>query len=193
MSKKRILDVPKVKQLKNYCGPASLSMVFAYHGKHLTQEEIADEITATLRNGYYQRTPIRKNGIYANDLAVYAKNKDFEVRYYLNSSLEKLIELIDSNIPPIVGIDDVKDPNEGHFSVVKGYDFEKSLIYYNDPDNLRRSKLRLKQFKKLWLTENSSPGFWNEMIAIWPKRNLISIPFLFQNTKDKGQAQKEAV
>lgn len=168
---KTILDVPKVKQLKNYCGPASLSMVFAYYGLKLSQEEIAEEITEIWP--HYVKKPIMESGLHTTHLTGYAREKGFSARRYKQCSLDRLINYLKKEVPTIALIDDFTDRDIGHFIVVKGYDLDKKLLYLNDPYDQRRTKASFKFFKKLWLLKSDErEQIFNEIVPIQPKHSL---------------------
>ncbi len=196
MNRKKIINVPKIKQLENYCGPASVSMVFAYYGLCLSQEQIAEEITSLIKMPLHSKQPACEFGLDCLDIVRYCLKKGFAVEYHQDASIDELINLVSEDIPPIVSTDYVSNREYGHFSVIKGYDLDNKLLFYNDPADLRRSKLDFELFKEIWLLKISDgkSGLQNEVITIRPgSRAAISKSFRFQNTKDKGQAQKGAV
>lgn len=181
MQMKKILEVPKVSQRRNYCGPASLSMVFAYYNLNLTQEQIANEITAMFER--YKKRPINKEGMTPTHMIAYTRSKGFWVDFYNHSSLQKLIELIDEGIPPIVMTDHFQSRRVNHFSVAIGYDLEAKVLYYNEPSDLKQNQLAFEFFLELWsqkmsLTEKQRKKYSRDMVAIKTKR-AISAPSRF--------------
>ncbi len=144
VQKRKILEVPKVRQLKHYCGPASLSMVFAYYGLCICQKEIAEEITGMF--GLYKKEPISENGLSPQHMIEYAKSKGFWVDYYNHSSIKILIQLIIEDIPPIVTMDHFLSQRINHFSVATGYNLETKVLYYNEPTDLKQSTLTFEFF-----------------------------------------------
>lgn len=150
MTKKRILDVPKFKQEGvNICEPAALRMVFAYYGVHKTEKQVIKGISEINPNRY-SFYPIHGYGTRTKDTVKYARTQDFSGHIYKNTSLDKLIELIDKGHPQIARIQHILAFNYAHVCVVKGYDLEKKLIYYNDPGDLRLNKMDFTLFQVVW-------------------------------------------
>ncbi|RMH01216.1 MAG: peptidase C39, partial [Aquificota bacterium] len=89
----KLLDVPFVKQRDQFCGPASLSSVFAYYGVNISQEDIASEVYDP-----------RLKGALITDLENYAKKRGFKT-LLKEGSLQELKQAIDMGIPPIVLVD----------------------------------------------------------------------------------------
>jgi len=167
---KKILDVPKVKQLKNHCGPASLSIVFAYYGLSMDQKKIAEEITDIYPT--YKKNPIIKRGTDASHIVGYSRKKGFVAYRREKATIDDLIILIDKDIPPIVNTDYITERDAGHFSVITGYDLKKRKVYFNDPYNLRRSNFTFLLFETLWKAKESRGDkrrCWNEFVSIRQK------------------------
>ena len=85
---KKILNVPFVKQKLNYCGPASLAMVFQYHGYNVNQDFIGEKIPG----GEYF-------GITLGELEGVSKENGFETKILEKCNFKDLISLIDKNCP----------------------------------------------------------------------------------------------
>jgi ABC-type bacteriocin/lantibiotic exporter with double-glycine peptidase domain len=140
---KEVLAVPKIKQLPGgYCGVASLEMILAYHGLEIPQLELAEY--------FDEPDTIKEQGIWRQEIATAARKLGFLADSYYNMDLEKVIELINQGLPVIARVKSRKRKGLAHFICVKGYDTNESVIYYNDPGDLRRSKYSYEQFEKIW-------------------------------------------
>lgn len=132
----KLLDVPFVKQRDQFCGPASLSSVFAYYGIEISQEEIAKEVYDP-----------RLKGALITDLESYAKRKGFKT-LLKEGNLQELKETIDKGIPPIVLVDLgylwVSVP---HYMVVVGYDGDLFFVHTGYEE---RKKFHSKELDRIW-------------------------------------------
>ncbi len=87
----QLLDVPFFQKIQEgYCGPASLQMIFAYHGMPSTQEEIADSLCPTIV------------GVKRDHIERYARLRGFQVQRERTLGIERLLHAIDSGIPPLL-------------------------------------------------------------------------------------------
>ncbi|MBI5066203.1 C39 family peptidase [Candidatus Woesearchaeota archaeon] len=142
---KKILDVPKIKQLPGeYCGVACLCMIFSYYGFEITQEELT---------GFFNEPEeIEYSGVYPKEVVRVARKCDFNAQALRNLCLEDLVKSIDNKTPLIVRCKSHWDfyGNGTHFYIVKGYDLEKEKIFVNDPAHLNKSNFSYKEFLRLW-------------------------------------------
>jgi len=150
------MKVPKFKQVnKVACGPAALSMVFAFYGENYPQKEIIKEIGG-----------LKKYGSRMVKLANFAENAGFKIKLFSydkkfrSRAVIKLPNLIDINtfvdkkIPVILAVrssllyDERPLTKEGHYIVVTKY---KNGIYsYNDPSDGRQKKIRAADLFFAW-------------------------------------------
>jgi len=132
----KLLDVPFVKQRDQFCGPASLSSVFAYYGVNISQEDIASEVYDP-----------RLKGALITDLENYAKKRGFKT-LLKEGSLQELKQAIDMGIPPIVLVDLgylwVSVP---HYMVVVGYDKNTFFVHTGYEE---KKKYTDKELDRLW-------------------------------------------
>ena len=135
MNKK--LDVPYVKQISNYGGPACLEMVLKYHGLDKTQFEIGSEIS-----------PIPYFGYTVGDIANYAKNHGFCVDINEHSSIDRLIRNIDQGLPTIILQKLTIQNNQPHFRVAIGYHNRRISIH--DPELFDDVSLPETSFNYIW-------------------------------------------
>jgi ABC-type bacteriocin/lantibiotic exporter with double-glycine peptidase domain len=87
----RTLEVPFFPKVQmGYCGPASLQMIFAYHGRFVTQEEIAEDLHPTIA------------GVKRDHIEQYARLQGFRVHRERTLGIERVIQAIDNDIPPLL-------------------------------------------------------------------------------------------
>ena len=142
------MKIPQFKQInKLACGPAVLSMVFAYYEKNYSQQEIIKEIGG-----------LKKYGSRMIKLAKFAENTGFKTKLLSydkklkNEAIIKLPNLIDINkligkkVPVILAVrssllyNEKLSTKEGHYIVVTEY---KNGIYsYNDPFDGKKRKIK---------------------------------------------------
>ena len=155
---KKVLDAPKIKQLPGgYCGVASLNMIVAYHGLQISQEDLAQY--------FLEPDTIEEAGVSRHEIVMAARELGFIAHPYNGLNLEKVIELIDRDLPIIARIKS-KSWGWGHFCVIKGYDDKQPLIYINNPDDLRRNKIDWQEFKYAWDLSRRKWGTRNYGIVV---------------------------
>jgi len=158
------IDVPFVKQEKNYCGPAALSSVFAFWGVSRSQEEIAGHVFEPDLSGSLNIS-----------LEQYAKENGFWAKGY-RADLAILAERLRAGIPLIVM--ERLHPfilRRNHFSVVAGFDEKNKLIieHTGAKAGVRRS---VRGFLRNW----QAAGMW--MLEIMPLEKAGTI---LLNNEDK--------
>ncbi len=135
------IDVPFIRQEKNFCGAASLAMVFKYWGKNISQYSIADEI--------YDKS---KKGINSETLKSFSEDKGF-LAFIYRGELENIKENIKKGRPLIVAVI-AKAPSGFHYIVIVGFDENLSLILVNDPYSGKIKEVKLQKFTKRWKKSN---------------------------------------
>lgn len=142
-------DFPRVQQLPNYCGPASLSTVLRYWGKDdQNQEAIGKHV--------YDSKISATNGA---DLLVYARNIGFSA-YSFNGTISNIKQLLWQGLPIIVLQNTSKSDSSGHFRVVIGYDEEADSMFIFDSYQPDQEKISCKEFASLW----SARGNWGLLV-----------------------------
>ncbi|MGJ8692274.1 MAG: PA2778 family cysteine peptidase [Thalassotalea sp.] len=128
-----------------YCGPTTLAEIFEFNGIKLSPDDIAPQLFIPGRKGSLQLemvAAIRQQGLLA---------------YSEKSNLEKLMTLVNLNIPVIVlqnlGLDWYP---LWHYAVVKGYDLNKQKIILHSADIPNRH-VDLALFERTWQRAN----FWS--------------------------------
>jgi len=135
------IDVPFIRQEKNFCGAASLAMVFKYWGKNISQYSIADEI--------YDKS---KKGINSESLKSFSEDRGF-LAFIYRGELENIKENIKKGRPLIVAVI-AKAPSGFHYIVIVGFDENLSLILVNDPYSGKIKEVKLQKFTKRWKKSN---------------------------------------
>lgn len=124
MKQQRYAKVPTILQMEaTECGAASLAMIFAYWGKHVTLEKMRIE------------TDVNRDGVNAKSMAQAAKRNGFECHVY-SKPLQKMLEL---PVPSIIHWE------FSHFVVFEGV--KGKYAYLNDPAMGRR-KLTLQELEE---------------------------------------------
>jgi ABC-type bacteriocin/lantibiotic exporter with double-glycine peptidase domain len=135
------LDVPFIKQAKNGCGPASVSMVLAYWGAAAVSSSRGPEITP------------------ASEMERYVRDAGFQ-SFAFQGEWSDLEQHLAKGRPLIVGLGKSR-----HYVVVAGVDSERSLVSVNDPARRKLLQLDRKTFEQDW----SASGRWT-LLALPPPR-----------------------
>lgn len=138
----KILQVPYVEQKTNYCGPASLAMLFSYYEKSISQEEVAQHIYNP-----------KLKGTLSIDLLLFVREHNFISEIY-KSDIQDLKKKIDNGCPVIVmtkgnPVKSFSIFNEYHFFIIYGYDDEKQIFYCHS-GNKKSAKVKYKKLIKAW-------------------------------------------
>ncbi len=147
-----VKQVPFYPQTQYQCGPASLATVLNYWGRHVTPEQIAQEI---YRPGM--------KGTLSLDLWQYAKAQDFQASVRQGSW--EFLETQVSRERPIIAFLNLgfRQVPLGHFLVVVGVDPEdKSVIAYSGVE--KNQRIPFDRFKKAWEKTN----YWSLLIEPQP-------------------------
>jgi ABC-type bacteriocin/lantibiotic exporter with double-glycine peptidase domain len=151
-----IENVPHVWQLGAQCGPASMAMVLNYWGIDIGQNTLA-QLMGTV------------TGTSSRMMAHYPETIGLKVENY-SGSMARIAENISRNRPVIVmQWLNYRDKQEGkvrHYRVVTGYDWEKELMYMNDPNRTGHSRLDFSVFQDLWDTRMDQRDSKNWMLVI---------------------------
>jgi len=128
------LDVPFIAQKPNFCGPAALAMLANYHGKRVTQDDIAGAIYLP-----------EARGTLTTELANYAQKFNLWVRQYTGSETD-LRQKLAAGVPLLVlG----RFGNQYHYFVVLGVDdFRQTVMAHSDT----RAGVEFSQdeFRRFW-------------------------------------------
>jgi tetratricopeptide (TPR) repeat protein len=124
------LSLPRLYlQTMNNCGPATLSMVFAYYGVDQSQQAIGSILRPF-------QDPTGNNddkSVFMDEMTAYAESSGFATFHRVNGDLDTLRALVSHNLPVVVQT--LLDPNGdiGHFRIVTGYSDAQQRIVQTDP------------------------------------------------------------
>lgn len=129
--------VPYLRQQREYCGPATLAMVFKYYNVHIPQEELAGEI--------YRK---ELDGALNLDMLIAARKHGFGA-HTPEGSLRALKEYIAREIPVIVLVSSGPDTDQYHFMVVYGYDDAKKIFRIHS-GRRKAGAIGYQEFSRVW-------------------------------------------
>lgn len=135
------IDVPFVKQPKNLCGAATVSMVLRYWSRELELGDVpslSEVAEAVSRN--------RNEGALGSDMRHYLESKGFRAFAFKGSRADLATHLARGR-PLIVCL---KRGSSSHYVVVAGHDFERGSVLVNDPDEKKLLELNLLSFEADW-------------------------------------------
>lgn len=135
------LDVPFVRQEKNGCGAAAISMVIEYW-RGTSSGEAPARAQAIHRMLYSPEA----NGIFAGDMERYFQEQGFRT-FAFQGEWEDLVRHLSKGRPLIVCL---KEGDSRHFVVVVGLDEERALVFLNDPARRKLAKTGRAEFEKRW-------------------------------------------
>lgn len=132
-----IENVPFITQKDDYCGPASLAMIFNFWGMDITQDEIAQEVYSP-----------EMKGTLSIEMVLYAIQKGFEAEVY-QGNLQNLKDRITAGFPLIVSHKTNKGQERVHYLIVWGFDDNKELFYVHSGIK-RNMAMGYQTFLKYW-------------------------------------------
>ncbi len=136
-----VLEVPYVKQEKNFCGPASLAMVLMYWGSTVSQYEIGERVQNK-----------EKKGVWGEDLKSVAENLGFNAFIY-SSDINNIKENLSKGRPIIVPLTSGSSSNF-HFVLIVGVSSTNSKLIYHDPAEESFSVIDIEEFITKWKPSN---------------------------------------
>lgn len=139
------LDVPFVRQTKDACGAASLSMLLQYWSQH--EARIAPEkYDATAIQQALYRPEAR--GIFASDMRRYLDETGFRT-FVFRGGWDDLRAHLVRGRPLIVCL---KPGGRAplHYLVVVGLDWQAGAVFVNDPARGRLRRINRGEFEKQW-------------------------------------------
>jgi len=144
------LDVPFVKQQKDGCGAASVSMIMQYWQKQKGLSADPNTDAAAIQRALYSR---EAHGIYASAIEKYFRQNKFQtfavegtwpdLRHHLEKGRPLLVALKPGSRAPL------------HYVVVTGLDEENGIILQNDPAQRKLLKQNRAEFELDWKRANS--------------------------------------
>lgn len=145
----QIDGVPRIKQLRNYCGPATLAAVLQCFGENTTQERIGKAV--------YNPIAGTTNGA---DMLFYARSEGYAA-YSWNSSIADAKRKLAAGAPIIVLQQNSTSDPSGHYRVLTGYNDATSTFSVMDPYYDLITELSYAQCEKLW----KPMGLWALLVV----------------------------
>jgi ABC-type bacteriocin/lantibiotic exporter with double-glycine peptidase domain len=136
------LDVPYVKQEKEGCGAAAISMVMRYWHHEADPVEIMKQLYSA-----------KARGIYASDMQKYFERKGFRV-FAFRGERSDLLTHLEKGRPLIVCLDENQKAKFLHYVVVAGLDPGANIVYLNDPAEKKMRKIDWSEFEEQWKRMN---------------------------------------
>ncbi len=141
LAPKKVLDVPFVAQDENYCGPASLAMIYNYLGENTNQFKVGDEIITPKAFGTFQ-----------TDMIASIRGEEFLA--LKNENFSNILKEVNDNRPVLVFL------NLGfdwyplwHYAVVVGYNLEDEVILLHSGKE-KYKKQKFEYFYNNWRRAN---------------------------------------
>ena len=151
------LDVPFVRQDKNLCGAASVSMILQYwHNASPTGGSIEVPSFPDIAEGLRSS---ESKGVFGSQMKAYLASLRYQV-FVFKGQWEDVKNHISKGRPLVVGLG-----NRGaldHYVVVTGWNDPENVVLVNDPAQRKLLKLDRKNFQKSW-----------EQTACW---TLLALP-----------------
>lgn len=142
-----LLEVPFVRQQKEGCGSAAMSMVMKYWAE---QGAAVDEESAEAAQIHSLLYRPEAGGIYASAMERYLRQNGFRA-FQLTAEWADLEHHLSKGRPVIACL----QPSKGgplHYVVVVGLDPEKKAVILNDPARGKQVSEDAARFKKSWKT-----------------------------------------
>jgi uncharacterized protein YvpB len=140
------LDVPFVKQQKDGCGAASISMVMQYWQQHQGLPASPSAAYERIQGKLYSP---HAHGIYASAMQSYFRENGYRVFAFAGKWTDIERELQNGR-PLIAALKPVAGSKELHYVVVVGLDQPDRLVLINDPDQRKLLKEDQSTFAHDW-------------------------------------------
>lgn len=140
------LDIPFVKQEKEGCGAASITMVMQYWLNRQGRADSESIDAAEIHRALYDPGA---RGVYASAMEKYFKQRGFNT-FAFRGEWDDLLNHLRKGRPLIVAL---KPPEAGaplHYVVVAGLDPQARLVLLNDPARRKLLKQDWADFEKQW-------------------------------------------
>lgn len=150
-----MINVPYFEQGTPFsCGPASLNMMFLFHGVQKTEEELSLRLHTN-----------NTTGTSHGDMIRVAQEEGFYVFENDDSSMVEIGGLLKQRIPVIVHFTEPSE-NDSHYAVVVQVD--GTHLMFNDPWNGEKITMEIDDFIKRWSSEKRSEDNWLMAISREP-------------------------
>ncbi len=154
------LDVPFVKQAKDGCGAASISMVMQYWNRDKSQTLSARADPRVIQHALYSR---ETKGVPATAMERYFEEAGFRTFAFRGEWLD-LRNHLSKGRPLIVCLKGEGRRDPLHYVVVSGLDWQENFVLVNDPARRKLLKVDRSLFEKSW----EAAGNWT--LLVLPKQ-----------------------
>jgi predicted double-glycine peptidase len=140
-----LLDVPFVRQRKNACGAASLSMLMRYW-----EAQQGKPLSPRARQGAIERElDPQGRGTADTAMAAYLRDSSFRV-FAFSGRWEDLRENLVQGRPLIVALGPAGGKGPLHYVVAAGIDWERNFVFVNDPAQRKLFRMTRDRFDAEW-------------------------------------------
>jgi ABC-type bacteriocin/lantibiotic exporter with double-glycine peptidase domain len=138
MSNGFYLEVPYVRQVKNFCGPAALAAVFRYWEHPADQHSLAGEFS-----------PFPSKGLSGSQLKELAGRHSF-VAYSFSGNQQSILDHLRKGRPLIVALTSSRLLNLNHYVVLVGWDEKESEWVLHDPAEGAYRRIKAEDLMDKW-------------------------------------------
>ena len=132
------VEVPYVHQVRNYCGPAVLAMVFDYWDRSVDQHQLASQFR-----------PFPSQGLSGAELKQLAQQNGFDA-YSFSGANEDILRHLREGRPLIVALKPSLISTFNHFVVLTGWDEQERDWILHDPSRGPYRRVSAKRFAGQW-------------------------------------------
>jgi len=140
------LDVPFVRQEKDGCGAASISMVMQYWDRTKSQAPSAQTDPRAIQQALYSR---EAKGIFSSAMQRYFEQVGFRT-FSFRGEWADLKDHLSKGRPLIVCLKGPGRRDPLHYVVVTGLDWQHDLVFLNDPAQRKLLRKDRAEFEKGW-------------------------------------------
>ncbi len=140
------LNVPFVRQARNACGAACISMVMQYWQRQLGAGRSPASNPARIMRELYSPSA---HGIYADAMSRYFHQSGFAA-YAFRGSWRALAHHLARGRPLIVALGPTRGSGPLHYVVVAGIDPAENVVLVNDPARRKLLKMDWPRLEKRW-------------------------------------------
>lgn len=134
----------------NNCGPATLSMALSYEDINISQ----DQLGSILRPYQIPGGNNDDKSVTLTEVAMQARVYNLNSYLRPNGTIEKIKQLVSSNIPVVTRTWLTPDEDIGHYRVVRGYDDDTQEFIQDDSLQGKNLRISYTEFEKLWVPFN---------------------------------------
>lgn len=139
------LDVPFVRQAKDGCGAAALSMLLQYWSQHEVRIAPEKYDAAAIQQALYRP---EGRGIYASDMRRYLDEAGFRTFVFRGGWDDLRAHLAQGR--PLIACLKPGGRAPLHYLVVVGLDWKAGAVFVNDPARSKLRRVHRKEFEKQW-------------------------------------------